>query len=93
MQLEATLAKSTSAGGLRGCDSQETIHANTHIVHPHVRRGCVAGSLGQFLYQSRADRTSEALTSYLLNPLLLGGVACYIGVMVLFVAAFKREEP
>ena len=26
----------------------------------------------------------------MLNPLLLCGVVCYIGVMVLFVAAFKR---
>jgi drug/metabolite transporter (DMT)-like permease len=27
---------------------------------------------------------------YILNPPLLGGVACYIAVMALFVAAFKR---
>jgi uncharacterized membrane protein len=48
------------------------------------------GALGQFLYKAGADRTSETWTSYALNPLLLGGVACYIAVMVLFVAAFKR---
>ncbi len=48
------------------------------------------GALGQFLYKAGADRTTETVSSYLMNPLLLGGVACYIGVMVLFVAAFKR---
>jgi uncharacterized membrane protein len=48
------------------------------------------GALGQFLYKAGADRTGDTVTSYLLNPLLLGGVACYIGVMILFVAAFKR---
>ncbi len=48
------------------------------------------GAGGQFLYKAGADRTTETIGSYLLNPLLLGGVVCYIGVMVLFVAAFKR---
>jgi multidrug transporter EmrE-like cation transporter len=48
------------------------------------------GALGQFLYKSGAERTDESLASYLLNSRILGGVACYIGVMVLFVAAFKR---
>ena len=48
------------------------------------------GAGGQFLYKAGADRTTETVGSYLLNPLLLGGVVCYIGVMVLFVAAFKR---
>jgi multidrug transporter EmrE-like cation transporter len=48
------------------------------------------GAVGQFLYKAGADRTTQALSSYLMNPRLLGGVACYIGVMVLFVAAFKR---
>lgn len=48
------------------------------------------GAVGQFLYKAGADRTSGVFTSYLCNPLLLSGVACYVGVMVLFVAAFKR---
>ena len=48
------------------------------------------GALGQFLYKSGADRTTAAWSSYVVNPRLLGGVACYIAVMVLFVAAFKR---
>jgi len=30
------------------------------------------------------------MVSYLANPRLLAGAACYIAVMVLFVAAFKK---
>jgi len=48
------------------------------------------GALGQFLYKSGAERANEGVASYLFNPRLLGGVLCYIAVMVLFVAAFKR---
>jgi multidrug transporter EmrE-like cation transporter len=48
------------------------------------------GALGQFLYKSGAERATGSLASYLLNPRLLGGVVCYVAVMVLFVAAFKR---
>lgn len=48
------------------------------------------GALGQFLYKSGADRASGSVASYLLNTRLLGGVMCYVAVMVLFVAAFKR---
>src|SRR6188508_2045748 len=48
------------------------------------------GAVGQFLYQSGADRAGGSLGSYLANPRLIGGVACYVAVMVLFVAAFKR---
>jgi drug/metabolite transporter (DMT)-like permease len=48
------------------------------------------GAAGQFLYKSGAARALGGPLSYLLNPRLLGGVLCYIGVMVLFIAAFKR---
>ena len=48
------------------------------------------GAVGQFLYKSGAERASGSLLSYLANPRLLGGVVCYVAVMVLFVAAFKR---
>jgi drug/metabolite transporter (DMT)-like permease len=47
------------------------------------------GALGQFLYKSGAEQTSSWV-SYVLNWRLLAGVACYLAVMVLFVAAFKR---
>jgi drug/metabolite transporter (DMT)-like permease len=48
------------------------------------------GALGQFLYKSGAEQTTRAWLSYVLNWRLLVGVLCYIGVMVLFIAAFKK---
>ena len=48
------------------------------------------GAAGQFLYKSGAARATGGIAGYLLNPTLLAGVACYAGVMVLFIAAFKR---
>jgi uncharacterized membrane protein len=47
------------------------------------------GALGQYLYKAGADRAGGSVAGYLLNLRLLGGVACYVIVMVLFVAAFK----
>lgn len=48
------------------------------------------GALGQFLYKSGAEKATQSWQSYLLNWRLLGGVACNVAVMVLFVAAFKK---
>lgn len=48
------------------------------------------GAVGQYLYKSGADRAGNTIAGYLLNARLMGGVACYVAVMVLFVAAFKR---
>jgi len=48
------------------------------------------GALGQYLYKSGADLATGTVASYIVNPRLLGGVICYIAVMVLFVAAFKK---
>lgn len=48
------------------------------------------GAVGQFLYKSGAQRAGSSVASYLLNVRILGGVVCYVAVMVLFVAAFKR---
>ncbi|WDI39887.1 hypothetical protein [Bremerella sp. P1] len=48
------------------------------------------GAVGQFLYKSGAETAGGSISSYLLNPRILGGVVCYIAVMVLFVAAFKK---
>lgn len=50
----------------------------------------LAGALGQYLYKSGADATDSSIMSYVLNPRLLGGIVCYVAVMVLFVAAFKK---
>jgi uncharacterized membrane protein len=48
------------------------------------------GAVGQFLYKSGADQATSGLASYVFNLRILGGMVCYIGVMALFVAAFKR---
>lgn len=48
------------------------------------------GAVGQVLYKSGAERAGGSVASFLFNARLLGGVVCYVGVMVLFVAAFKR---
>lgn len=49
----------------------------------------IVGALGQFFYKSGAEQTSRDWFSYL-NWRLLVGVLCYMAVMVLFIAAFKR---
>ena len=48
------------------------------------------GAVGQYLYKSGADAAGGTVASYIINPRLLTGVVCYIAVMVLFVAAFKK---
>lgn len=45
---------------------------------------------GQYLYRSGAELTDASAWSYVANPRLLAGVACYVAVMALFVVAFKR---
>jgi len=50
----------------------------------------VLGAAGQFLYKEGAQRATGGLGTYVVNPRILLGVVCYIAVMVLFVAAFKR---
>jgi multidrug transporter EmrE-like cation transporter len=47
------------------------------------------GAAGQFFYKTGAAKTDASFLSYL-NIWLLGGVSCYIAVMILFVAAFKK---
>ncbi len=48
------------------------------------------GALGQYLYKSGADEVGGSALDYVTSPRILGGVVCYIAVMVLFVAAFRR---
>jgi multidrug transporter EmrE-like cation transporter len=50
----------------------------------------VLGAAGQFLYREGSRQASGGLLGYLLNGRILLGVACYVGVMTLFVAAFKK---
>lgn len=51
----------------------------------------VLGAVGQFFYKAGADRAHGALQTYVLNSRILLGAACYLAVMVLFVAAFKQK--
>ena len=49
------------------------------------------GALGQFLYKSGAEAAARAASWWgYFNWRILLGVVCYIAVMVLFVAAFRR---
>jgi multidrug transporter EmrE-like cation transporter len=50
----------------------------------------LVGAVGQYLYKSGADAATGGLSGYLFNWRIAMGAACYIAVMVLFVAAFKR---
>src|SRR5688500_14538738 len=50
----------------------------------------LVGAMGQYLYKSGADAATGGLLGYLLNWRIAAGVVCYIAVVVLFVAAFKR---
>lgn len=48
------------------------------------------GALGQILYKAGAEASDGTALGYLANARLWGGVACYVAVMVLFVAAYRR---
>ncbi|HOE97297.1 MAG TPA: hypothetical protein PLS90_15490 [Candidatus Sumerlaeota bacterium] len=48
------------------------------------------GAVGQYLYKSGADAVTGGWSGYVLNLRLLAGVVCYVAVMVLFVAAFRK---
>jgi multidrug transporter EmrE-like cation transporter len=51
------------------------------------------GAAGQFLYKSGTDRAVASggqLLQFVANGRILGGVVCYVLVMVCFVAAFRR---
>lgn len=48
----------------------------------------ILGAAGQYLYREGATR-GRADGAALINAPLLGGVACYVAVMVLFVMAYR----
>jgi multidrug transporter EmrE-like cation transporter len=48
------------------------------------------GAAGQFFYQEGARTATGGIGGYLGSPRIWLGVVCYVAVMVLFVAAFKR---
>jgi multidrug transporter EmrE-like cation transporter len=47
------------------------------------------GAVGQYLYKTGAQAADGTLTSWL-NLRVGGGMVCYIAVMVLFLAAFRK---
>lgn len=50
----------------------------------------VFGAAGQYLYKSGAERATGGAATYLFNIRIALGVVCYVAVMALFVAGFKR---
>src|SRR5688500_11696033 len=50
----------------------------------------VLGAAGQFLYREGARTATGGIAGYLASTRIWLGVVCYVAVMVLFVAAFKR---
>jgi multidrug transporter EmrE-like cation transporter len=50
----------------------------------------VLGAAGQFFYREGARSATGGVMGYLTSTRIWLGVACYVAVMVLFVAAFKR---
>jgi drug/metabolite transporter (DMT)-like permease len=72
----------------QGFHSEEAMHTSAVSVLCFLG-AAVVGAVGQFLYKTGAERTGAGLGSYLANGRLGAGVACYIAVMVLFVAGFK----
>lgn len=66
----------------------------TETTHPlsilMILAASLSGATGSYLYKTGASAGGNTLIAYLSNPRLLGGVACYTAVMVLFVAAFRK---
>ena len=66
-----------------------TLEETAYLEAGHIVVAAVLGAVGQYLYKAGAERIGSSLWTFL-NLWLLGGAVCYIGVMVMFVAAFKR---
>ena len=50
----------------------------------------LAGAVGQYLYKEGTAASDGSLGGYLINWRIASGVVCYVAVMVLFIAAFRR---
>lgn len=50
----------------------------------------VLGAVGQYIFKTGADRAGSSVVSFLLSPWIIGGMACYVTVMMLFSYAFRR---
>jgi uncharacterized membrane protein len=65
----------------------ETTHPNSVIM---ILAASLCGASGSYLYKTGAAAAGGTVMSYLANFRLLAGVLCYIAVMILFVAAFRK---
>ncbi len=50
----------------------------------------VLGAVGQYIFKTGADRAGSSLVSFFTSPWIIGGMACYVTVMMLFSYAFRR---
>ncbi|BCX46378.1 hypothetical protein HAHE_02860 [Haloferula helveola] len=67
------------------------MHETTHPLSVlMILTASACGATGSFLYKTGAALGRNTPLGYLTNLRLLAGVACYIAVMVLFVAAFRK---
>lgn len=66
----------------------------TESTHPlsvcMILAASICGATGSFLYKTGAGQSEHSLLGYLTNARLVAGVGCYVAVMVLFVAAFRK---
>jgi multidrug transporter EmrE-like cation transporter len=65
----------------------ETTHPLSVVM---ILAASACGATGSYLYKTGAASGANTPLGYLTNPRLLGGVACYLAVMILFVAAFRK---
>lgn len=49
----------------------------------------VLGAAGQYVFQAAASRMRPGLLGFLLEPRVLLGMGCYVGVMALYTRAFR----
>ena len=54
-----------------------------------IGAAAVLGALGSYFYKSGADAVTGTLLSDLTSVRIIAGVACYVSVMFLFVAAYR----
>lgn len=54
-----------------------------------VLAAAVLGAVGQFVFQHAAKVGKGGVLAVLMNPWAIGGMLCYVSVMVLFTNAFR----
>ena len=54
-----------------------------------VLGAAILGAVGQFIFQHAARVSKGGVLAVLVNPWAMGGMLCYVSVMVLFTNAFR----